>query len=286
MPSGEHESTIEAFEQFPELPVWLLERHYGVKVRGFHHAVQLPTEVRQLVPATYHADAMALYCDAANRPLLAAVLEVQRTWDARKRWRWKEYICHLEKEKRVSAALVVYCPRPAVARRYRRLFETEGVSLRLRPFIFTPDDVPLVVDPGQARTDPAVALLSMLWHRTKARQAFPALAEGMQTLSPEMGEKYHEIVLAGLPEALRSLWEDYMATMVDREYRSKIFRDLQARGKAEGKVEALLTILEIRRVHVPDDARERIRACTDLDQLGIWLRRAVTATTLDDVIRE
>ncbi|MBL7498864.1 hypothetical protein I6A84_40520 [Frankia sp. CNm7] len=126
----------------------------------------------------------------------------------------------------------------------------------------------------------------MLWHRTKARQAFPALAEGMQTLSPEMGEKYHEIVLAGLPEALRSLWEDYMATMVKREYRSKIFRDLQAKGKAEGKAEDLLTILEIRRVHVPDDARERIIACTDLDQLDIWLRRAVTATTLDDVIRE
>jgi len=37
-------------------------------------------------------------------------------------------------------------------------------------------------------------------------------------------------------------------------------------------------------VDVPADICDRILACTDLDQLDTWLRRAGTATTVDDVI--
>ena len=38
-------------------------------------------------------------------------------------------------------------------------------------------------------------------------------------------------------------------------------------------------------VSVPATVREQILACTDLAQLDTWLRRAVTATTAEDVIR-
>lgn len=34
---------------------------------------------------------------------------------------------------------------------------------------------------------------------------------------------------------------------------------------------------------LPTAVREQILACTDLAQLDVWLRRAVTATTADDV---
>jgi len=40
-----------------------------------------------------------------------------------------------------------------------------------------------------------------------------------------------------------------------------------------------------RGVSVPATVREQILACTDLAQLDTWLRRAVTATTAEDVIR-
>jgi hypothetical protein len=39
-------------------------------------------------------------------------------------------------------------------------------------------------------------------------------------------------------------------------------------------------------VPVPDAVRERIMACTDVDQLDTWLRRAVNATTANEVIRD
>jgi hypothetical protein len=43
-------------------------------------------------------------------------------------------------------------------------------------------------------------------------------------------------------------------------------------------------VLNARGVPVPKVVREHILACTDLNQLDTWLRRALTATTTDDVI--
>jgi hypothetical protein len=45
----------------------------------------------------------------------------------------------------------------------------------------------------------------------------------------------------------------------------------------------VLTVLSARGIPVPSAVREQILACTDLAQLETWLRRAVTATTADDL---
>ena len=56
-----------------------------------------------------------------------------------------------------------------------------------------------------------------------------------------------------------------------------------AEGQVKGEAEALLTVLSARGLE-PDEARQqRIKACQDLAQLKQWLRRAVTASSLDDV---
>jgi len=94
MPSGEHESPIALAKLDPGLVAWLLAHLFDVKVPDYHHARSQPTDVRVLVPRTYHADGMLLYCDAADEPVLAVVLEVQRGWDATKRWTWKLYLRH------------------------------------------------------------------------------------------------------------------------------------------------------------------------------------------------
>lgn len=43
-------------------------------------------------------------------------------------------------------------------------------------------------------------------------------------------------------------------------------------------------MLDERGITVPAEARDRILACTDLNQLTTWLRRAVRAATIDDVL--
>jgi hypothetical protein len=301
MPSGEHESPIALAKLDPDLVTWLLEHLFDVKVPDHHHARAQPTDVRVLLPRTYHADGMLLFCDAADQPVLAVVLEVQRGWDPAKQWTWKLYVVHLEAELKVNAALVVYCPDPAIARRYRGMFEFEGLSLVLRPFIFTPHDVPLVIDVELARANPALAVFSAICHGGDAAvdEMFPALAEALRAHGPEKAILYYDIVLAGLPEAPRVRWEAYMTTTtttVGGGYRSELLRELdaraeargkalgEARGKALGEGSAVLTVLDARGVRVPEAVREQILACTDLARLDTWLRRAVTAATADEVI--
>jgi hypothetical protein len=291
MPSGEHETPIALAKLDPGLVTWLLAHLFDVKVPDYHHARARPTDVRVLVPRTYHADSMLLYCDAADQPVLAVVLEVLRGWDKAKRWTWKLYVAELEAELTVNVALVVYCPDPALAGWYRDMFDGEGPSLPLRPYIFTPHDVPLVVDVELARANPALAVFSAICHGGDAGVdvVFPALAEALRALGPQKAIFYHDVVLAGLPQAPRVRWEAYMSTATEYEFRSELLREAAARGQALGEARgegrSVLTVLDARGVSVPEAIRKQILACTDLTQLDTWLRRAVTATTADDIIR-
>lgn len=76
------------------------------------------------------------------------------------------------------------------------------------------------------------------------------------------------------------------------QYQSGFARRYFGRGKAEGKAEgvaegeahALLSVCAARGIDVPEDAQARITGCTDLDLLEIWIGRAATATSIDEVL--
>ncbi len=55
-------------------------------------------------------------------------------------------------------------------------------------------------------------------------------------------------------------------------------------GKAEGKAEAVLSVLEARGMAVSEDDRTRILSCRDLPTLESWLRRAATATSVRQIV--
>jgi hypothetical protein len=280
----------------PDLMARLLSNLFDLKIPEYDHARPHATDVRVMVPRTYHADSMVVFSDAADRPVLAAVLEVQRGWDLTKRRTWKLYVSQLEAELGVDTALIVYCPDPTIARRYSALFITDGLCLFLRPLIFTPEDVPLVVDIDVARANPSFAVLSALCHSGDAEveDAFPALVEALRSAGPAQALLYHDIVLAGLPGATRIHWEAFMTTAADYEFQSELLRNLaakyqaehQAIGEARGEARAVLAVLEGRGVTVPDHVRDQVLECTDTSRLDLWLRRAITAVTAEDVIRE
>jgi hypothetical protein len=56
-----------------------------------------------------------------------------------------------------------------------------------------------------------------------------------------------------------------------------------AEGYAEGMAETILRVLWARRVWVPAEIRRRVLSCTDVGQLKVWVCRAATAATIDDV---
>lgn len=45
----------------------------------------------------------------------------------------------------------------------------------------------------------------------------------------------------------------------------------------------MLAVLDARGIEAPVDARTRIAECADLDELDTWIRRAVTAESVDDL---
>jgi hypothetical protein len=55
-------------------------------------------------------------------------------------------------------------------------------------------------------------------------------------------------------------------------------------ARAEGRADALLTVLRVRGIAVPDVARERILAQKDLEQMKRWLEKAAVASSIAEVI--
>jgi hypothetical protein len=242
-----------------------------------------PTEVRTIVPLTYHADGMLLFADALDRALLALVLEIQRGWDPDKKWSWPLYVADLQARVKALGALVVYCTSESIARRYRRMFKNDGLSLQLRPFIFTPAQVPLIVDTEVAESNPTLAIFAAICNRDDPAvdKAFPALAAALKRLQPEKSRVYYDFVLGGLPQEPATRWEAFMLEPIGGgRWHSQLFRDLEAKGRAE----AVLAVLKARHIDISDDLRDQIRATNDADQLDAWLLRAINATTLEDVL--
>lgn len=57
-------------------------------------------------------------------------------------------------------------------------------------------------------------------------------------------------------------------------------------GQAEGIAQSVLEVLATREVEVSEAQRQKILSCQDLEQLGLWLRRAVVATSSAEVLAE
>ncbi len=58
----------------------------------------------------------------------------------------------------------------------------------------------------------------------------------------------------------------------------------RAEGRAETQANAILTVLRVRGIAVPEAARKRILAQKDLHQLERWHEKAIIATSLGDVM--
>ncbi|MEV0176801.1 hypothetical protein AB0I00_37525 [Streptomyces sp. NPDC050803] len=49
---------------------------------------------------------------------------------------------------------------------------------------------------------------------------------------------------------------------------------------------SILRVLTARGIPVPDDTRDRVTTCTDLDLLGTWLDRSITVAQAEDLFAD
>jgi hypothetical protein len=64
------------------------------------------------------------------------------------------------------------------------------------------------------------------------------------------------------------------------------FQSRVAEAEARGHAEALLQVLEARGIAVSAAQRDEILRCQDLERLGFWLRRAMQASSADEILSE
>jgi hypothetical protein len=286
VPSARHESLIELFRHRPALAAELLAGALGVPVPAHEQARLDPGDLPELVPTEYRADAVVVLL-RSGEPVHAVVVEVQLARDAGKRWSWPVYLATLRARLRCPVALLVVCVDAATARWCARPIELGHPGHRLAPLVVGPEQVPVVTTVEAGAVE--LTVLSAMAHGAgpARHDVLEALVHALATTDEDHLTLYSDLVLTALPAAARRHLEALMAVRT-REYESDFVRKYvfqgRAEGKAEGKASAVLEVLETRGLDVPDDVRDRVLGCTDLDLLDVYLRRAVTAGSAAEVV--
>jgi hypothetical protein len=293
MPSHLHEILIEMFRDRPTLAAELLRGPLHVPVPDFDDARMSPSDLTDFAPTEYRADAVVTLVDG-DVAVLAVVIEVQLRLDIRKRRSWPAYVATLYARLACPVALLVVCPAQAVADWSAAPIVFGPPGSVLTPLAIGPAQIPVITDRDTAQRIPELAVLSALAHGTSPDPApvFGALLTALSVVDRDHASLYTDLILSVLPAAARVSLEEFMV-IADYEFQSDFYRrriraaaaEAQARGEAEGRAQgeaegrarAVLAVLDARGIDVPDDVREEIANCTDLDRLDRWIRQAVTA---------
>ena len=222
-----------------------------------------------------------------GKPVLGIVVEVQLQRDDRKRFTWPVYVAGLRARLGCPACVLVVTPSEAVADWCRVPIDL-GPGATLAPLVVGPASVPVVDDAAIAERDPELAILSVLAHGQEpgAEAIGRAALMAALGLSDERQVVYSDLIFAALSQAARAALEDLMASggyEFQSEFAKKHQAKRRAEGKAEGRADAVLDVLEARGLRVSEEARSRILACTDPAQLSVWVRKAVTVTSVEQL---
>lgn len=306
MPTSLHQGVVALFRDDPRLVFDLLAEVFGLELPSLAAISDRHGALDRFAPCfgdtgELRPDLVVTGEDPSDRAAgIAAIIEVQRRVDGRKRWRiWVYWALVAEQLSRPTAVLLVPLSQ-SVSRWARSLAATE---LPPREGLLVLDRVtmPRVTAGEQARRRPALAVLSALIHAEDEdlevlRVALAAVLE----LADERRWRYASTLLSAVDERSRSvllgaLTMDEREELTQRELNSIAYhnglrageREGRAQGEREGRLaeraQLLLTVLELRGLSV-DAAREaEIRSCRDLDQLARWTARAKRATQLTEV---
>ncbi|EFF91665.1 conserved hypothetical protein [Streptomyces sp. e14] len=69
-------------------------------------------------------------------------------------------------------------------------------------------------------------------------------------------------------------------------YKSYLSEEIRDEGRAQGRAEDVLLVLEQRGLEISEEVRRRVTECDDLDVLRTWLTRAVTVAKPEDIFGE
>lgn len=233
---------------------------------------------------------MVAHGRAAGGQAGAYVIEVQLGEDDRKLYTWPLYVVVIRRRLKCRTTLLVFTDSESVARWAAQAIEL-GDGGVLRPIVIGPAQIPRDVTEELALKVPAAAVLAVVAHgRGPDAERLARLAllgvRSLLTRDEELAMLHMDVLAAYLdPALLEALMEEQMQVGT-YEPISDLFRRHRAEGRAEGLVDAVLTVLETRGFEISSSTRARVLACTDSAQLHAWLRRATTAASPSEVFAD
>ncbi|MFH9981285.1 hypothetical protein ACIP4X_10330 [Streptomyces sp. NPDC088817] len=286
MVSSSHEALHRVFQKDPAL-----------LTRAFQHVLRVPfpeprdfavlnADLTEIEPVERRVDTLMRVETDAGAYLL--VVEAQGKKDESKRSSWPYYLAYLYAKYCCEPVLIVITQSSSTARwaaRPIRLGVPGWHSLTVRPLVLSPENVPLIVDEKEAERDVPLAVLSAMTHGRgpQAAAILEPLATALRTIDAESAAVFVQFVDSCLadPQA-KEIWRDLM-TAIHYFFRHPVAEQVREEGRVEESAEMTLNILEWRGIPVPDAVRERVLACADREQLKAWARRAVHATSAEEL---
>ncbi|MEV6279427.1 hypothetical protein [Nocardia sp. NPDC051832] len=290
MVSPQHEAMHRLFQHDPGTFARAF-RTLGLPFPDPHEVALLSTDLTEPAPIERRADTI-LRIGSSHGPFLLLV-EAQRRQNNHKPAAWAYYLAYLHSKYQLPIVLLVICQDKTTAAWVEGPLHV-GMplwpSLAVRPLVLGPHNVPRVTDVATAASDIPLAALSAITHATE-----PDVDEILRTFAAALrdtGEIAEHNIFAELTEL--ALGRDSKATQLWRKlmsidlsfFRSETSNLLREQGAVQELGNTIFLILDERGIAVPDDARTRIRACTDLERLRSWVRRAATITHAADLFVE
>lgn len=289
MVSPPHEAMHRIFQHDPGL-FGRVSRFLGVDIPTPVKATALPTDLTEASPVERRVDTLLRFETAEQGAFLLAV-EAQGQKDLNKPASWAYYAAYLWTKYRLPTALLVVCQDHATARWAQQPVSSgppQLPTLTLRPLVAGPHNMPVITDPEEARADLVLASLAAITHAAEpvVDVILKALSTALRDAPEDIADPIVEFTAQGLGNRpAKHLWRNLVAVDLSF-YKSYISEEIRDEGRAQGRAEDVLLVLEQRGLDVSDDVRRRVTDCTDPELLRHWLTRAVTAPKAEEIFED
>jgi hypothetical protein len=175
------------------------------------------------------------------------------------------------------------CPDPAEAAKCRQLIRTGHPGFDLAPIVIDSNGPPGHDGAGGPYLTLFAASMGGIDMASEpgARTVLDAMAS--HEISEAERLRMTAIIMRLASDAARQFLEAMMKTS---EYEKTFVEKIHDQGKAEGKAEDVLKLLDVRHLTPSKEQQLRVTSCIDAAQLNLWFDRAITAGTADEVFAD
>ncbi|WP_225724822.1 MULTISPECIES: hypothetical protein [unclassified Nocardia] len=310
MVTARHEAMHELFKRDPGVFARAF-RTLGLPFDDPLETDLLSTDLTETEPLERRADTILRIRTATGTFLL--LVEAQGKEDNDKPASWAYYLAFLRAKYTLPPVLLVVCQNRKVqawARGPWNIGPPRWASLKVRPLVLGPDNVPIITDIEAVAADMPLAALSMITHAYEP--VVMDIMEPVATVLENLENRSDALItieliergLVGSPAlepwrkrmpvkkewfqgqiatALFDEMREEARNQVYEEARNQVYEEARNQIYEEARKKLILRNLEIRGIAVAADDRSKILACQDDDLLDRWFDRSAVANTIADV---